>query len=721
MTRTFTFRKFAAVAVAGLLGAALLGAQKSDQSDVLLQAAVNREMVQGDLKGAIEQYKKIADGSDKAIAAKALLRMAGCYEKLGQGDTQKTYERVVRDFADQTESAATARTRLAAMQSAAVAQVGRGEAAAAPTTVTSRRVWTLPQEGGMDFGAVSHDGRYIPFTDDRVNEELFLHDLMTGTDRRVTNGASHRPGMPRSEHQYPEEWSFSRDGKRLAYNWFVGWENRLELRVIDLQGTGIPQFRLLLDNPDVQRIDPQDWSPDGNWIAAWVSRSDSSRQIGLVSAQDGSFRVLKSVDGKPLRMFFSPDGQYLAYDLPTGDTGQHDIFILATDASAEIAAVAHPSNDVLAGWSPDGTRLLFTSDRSGSSDLWALGFADGKIQGSPQLIKRDVRGLPMGITASGSLYSKVWPGNQTDIHGASFDFAKGQFLSTPAPMVNTFVGANSAPEWSPDGKYLAYVSQRDVQAVIGIRTIETGQVRELSISPALYHLQFFGWAPDGGSFIATGATGLGGRNGIYKIDAQSGQRSLVVSPKLDDALGPIYLISPVLSPDGKTLYYVQMSNPPAATEFALVKRDLASTTETELLRRPALGEANLSPDGRYIAAASGDPSIKSNTFLIIPTAGGEPNEVIRRTPPQQPAMFVWGPDSRSLLMRIGSGGEKAELWRAFVDGAPAVKLETMVDGNVGSVRLHPDGRQIAFQVTTPSTPYEIWVTENFLPNVKTAK
>ena len=75
----------------------------------------------------------------------------------------------------------------------------------------------------------------------------------------------------------------------------------------------------------------------------------------------------------------------------------------------------------------------------------------------------------------------------------------------------------------------------------------------------------------------------------------------------------------------------------------------------------------------------------------------------------------------SLLIRIASGGDKAELWRAFVDGASAVKLDTMVDGNIGAVRLHPDGRQIAFQVRTPSTPNEIWVTENFLPAAKGAK
>ena len=74
-----------------------------------------------------------------------------------------------------------------------------------------------------------------------------------------------------------------------------------------------------------------------------------------------------------------------------------------------------------------------------------------------------------------------------------------------------------------------------------------------------------------------------------------------------------------------------------------------------------------------------------------------------------------------MLLRIRSGGGKFELWRAFVDGTPAVKLDTMVDGNVGSARLHPDGRQIAFEVRTPGTPGEIWVTENFLPALKAVK
>jgi hypothetical protein len=67
------------------------------------------------------------------------------------------------------------------------------------------------------------------------------------------------------------------------------------------------------------------------------------------------------------------------------------------------------------------------------------------------------------------------------------------------------------------------------------------------------------------------------------------------------------------------------------------------------------------------------------------------------------------------LVRIISEDEKFEIWRVAIDGSPAVKLPGTVEGSVRTVRLAPDGKAIAFQVTEPPKPTEIWVTENFLP------
>ncbi|MCX6634343.1 MAG: tetratricopeptide repeat protein, partial [Acidobacteria bacterium] len=93
-------------------GLALAAApRKSDQQELSLQKAIQTETVDGDLKSAIEQYKKIAQGRDRAVAAKALVRMGECYERLGDADARKAYERAVREFSDQKEPAETARIK----------------------------------------------------------------------------------------------------------------------------------------------------------------------------------------------------------------------------------------------------------------------------------------------------------------------------------------------------------------------------------------------------------------------------------------------------------------------------------------------------------------------------------------------------------------------------------------------------------------------------------
>ena len=103
---------------------------------------------------------------------------------------------------------------------------------------------------------------------------------------------------------------------------------------------------------------------------------------------DGSLHVLKTVDWRSTtRMFFSPDGRYLAFDLPANDdTNDRDVFVLAADASGETPAVVNPGDDVVIGWAPDGRQLLFASDRNGAMSLWALPFSPANPKGSGEAI-----------------------------------------------------------------------------------------------------------------------------------------------------------------------------------------------------------------------------------------------------------------------------------------------------------------------------------------------
>jgi len=98
-------------------------AQAPTKAQAAFKAAMDKETVEGDLKGAIEQYKKLAQSSDRALAARALIQMAGCYQKLGDAEARKIYEQIVRDYGDQREAVTIARARLGAA-SATAARAG---------------------------------------------------------------------------------------------------------------------------------------------------------------------------------------------------------------------------------------------------------------------------------------------------------------------------------------------------------------------------------------------------------------------------------------------------------------------------------------------------------------------------------------------------------------------------------------------------------------------
>src|SRR5262245_65578174 len=70
------------------------------QADTTIQKAIRKETIEGDLKGAIELYRQAVRqaGKDRAIAAKALVHIGECFEKLGDAEARKAFEQVVRDY-----------------------------------------------------------------------------------------------------------------------------------------------------------------------------------------------------------------------------------------------------------------------------------------------------------------------------------------------------------------------------------------------------------------------------------------------------------------------------------------------------------------------------------------------------------------------------------------------------------------------------------------------
>ncbi|MDA2929196.1 tetratricopeptide repeat protein [Acidobacteria bacterium AH-259-O06] len=695
-----------------LLGTAFLGtafpASGPGKAQFDFEEALLLEEALGKLEEAIALYQRvIADAETEALAAQAQLHIGMCYEKLGKQEAKKAYQAVIDRYPSQQKLVHLARQRLEALGPPL------GGTDPAVRVKADRVVWAGENVEHVG-GSVSLDGHFISYTDWYFTGNLMLHDLASGTDRPLTGNKDWRGGGNAGGS------TFSRDGKQVAYSW-QNWEPRFwEIRIVNLEGTGVPQPRRVFANEDLaagKGISPSDWSSDGKWLAVHLVRKDRNGQIGLVGVQDGSLRVLKSVGWRgPNKIFFSPDSKYMAYDLPASDAvSQRDVFVIAVDGSREAPAVVHPAHDVVMGWSPDGSQLLFASDRTGSVGLWALPMADGKPRAAPTLLKPDIGSVSsLGLTASGALH--IFKDTSTQaLHVAPIDLDAGKLLG--GPVVQSYRSAR--PDWSRDGKYLAYRSTGSNGInFLSIRSVESGQVRELRT--ALHYFNEPRWSPDA-RWLVTGGRDFKGRSGIYRIDAETGAVSFITPS------GPATRVE--VSPDGKKIYY-----PDPVKRDRYIERDLASEETRGVFRTPAQserGRVELSPDGRYAVTIIMEAAAETSTVLLIPIAGGELRELLRVSLPESFApggRMSWTPNSRAVIVTKEIGAQtlfsdahvdRKELWLVPIGDGEARKLHIDVDDWNGGIRLHPNGQQIAFFAGKQSQ--EVWALENFLPARKASE
>ena len=693
-------RTVATIIIATLLAASTFAQQNPRE---LFERARMLDESNQNLAEAIKLYGQVVSQANeqRALAARAQLRIGMLYERLGRkADAQRAFRTVVNQYSDQTEVAQRARAKLPA------ANTGKSKIAAAvvatdkaSTVLTVRQLWS-----GDTFGTPSPDGRYLTFVDWDTGD-LAIRDFVTEKNRRLTNKGSW------NESDEFAEWSvMSPDGKQVAYAWH-NKDGSYDLRVIRTDGS---QPRVLYRNEEVGYLKPSDWSRDGRHILTVLFRKDNTDQIALISAMDGSARNIKTLGwSHPSKLCLSPDGRWIVYDSPQKEGApERDIFLVSADGSREMPLVKHPADDLVLGWTPDGKKVLFASDRTGATmSVWAVEVSDGKPQGSPEIIKSDVgRIFPLGFARNGTFYYALMTG-MLDIYVASLDAEGDKGFIPSTPVSQRFVGSSLAPAWSPDGKSLAYIFRQNVMfgfspSSLVIRSLESGVERR--ISPALAAFYRPDWSPDGGSILVTGRDQRG-RQGIYTIDLQTGNTSPLVTGKG---------FMPRWSADGKAIFYV--SRDETKRSDRLLRRDLETEQESELFRaveQTLVGNLTVSPDGQRMAfllkKTGAAPSIR---LMVMPTAGGVPRELLQfkeigTIPGGWDGVIEWMADKRQIIFVKRSAGA-SELWRISAEGGEPQKLGITMNFIQG-LRAHPDGKQIAF--AAGQFKAEIWAMENFLP------
>jgi Tol biopolymer transport system component len=258
-------------------------------------------------------------------------------------------------------------------------------------------------------------------------------------------------------------------------------------------------------------------------------------------------RPLTSGSSRDRQPAFAPDGSRVVFS--SNRSGNLDLWILERKSGALRQLTDDPAQDWDPAFTPDGKQVLWSSDRSGHLEIW-IAAADGG--GARQLTRDGVDAENPTATRDGRyvVYTSGHP-QRIGLWRIRPDGTDDQ------PLVK---GASLLPEVSPDGRRALYIADLGGgQRVIRVVNVETLALEpfELSVTwPSMGGGQvIYGrarWTPDGGriAFIGVDADG---RTGVYLQDFAPGRDTTASRRAVAGFESDTITESLGLSPDGKTL------------------------------------------------------------------------------------------------------------------------------------------------------------------------
>jgi Tol biopolymer transport system component/DNA-binding winged helix-turn-helix (wHTH) protein len=383
----------------------------------------------------------------------------------------------------------------------------------------------------------------------------------------------------------------------------------------------------------------------------------------------------------------SPDGNLIAYS--SDRSGSFEIYVkqLAPGAK-EIRLTSDGGQNLQPAFSPDGRFIAFYSKTRGG--IWIVPSSGGTAKrltdfGSHPAFSPDGGQIAFqsdGLTDLG-VNARTLPPSVLWIVSSAGGEQPRQLTRLGSPP-----GGHGAPAFSPDGKRVAF-NAADMNSVsIWSVEVESGRVQRIiarSSDPV--------YAPDGRSIYYTGW------NGLWQIPVspESGEVSGEARQIADD--GPAHIRHPGISADGKKLVYEMLMSESALFETAFGEN---AAEPAALLRNTSSRNTFpvFSPDGRQIAYISGRPGAHSELWLMKADGKDAAATAGILTSPS------WLPDGRSVA-GISREGETARLVSLDLTGGNEKTLFTF-NGEVQYARLSPDGRQVAFN-SKEDGPINVWI------------
>jgi eukaryotic-like serine/threonine-protein kinase len=404
-------------------------------------------------------------------------------------------------------------------------------------------IWRVPATGGkaerivaVNAGEIAQSPQLMPGGDWLLftllpkgigawnRAKIVLHSLRTGERVTLIDGGSDARYLPTGHLVYALNGvllaaPFDLDGRRLT-------------------GSAVPVIEGVLDAATITGATHFDLASNGSLV--YAPRVDMALRLTWVD-RNGREQTVPA-DPRPYRHpRISPDGTRIVVEVE--DPGNTDVWIGNVRTGAFTRLTREPDVDSDPIWTPDGTRIVFSSNR-----------------GTPGLFSQasDGSGIAARITeGAGSVRAHSWTADGRvvfeELAGSNIQVIRPDGRAKPE-AITLFEAPEyfneMLPQVSPDGKWLAYQSTESGEMEVYVRPFPnvSGGRRQISVGGGFAPL----WSRDGREIFYRSATS------VLAVEVQSAPRFEAGTPSVLFGLGDYVLAGPRgmrydVAPDGRFL------------------------------------------------------------------------------------------------------------------------------------------------------------------------
>ncbi|MEP6763658.1 MAG: S41 family peptidase [Gemmatimonadaceae bacterium] len=389
------------------------------------------------------------------------------------------------------------------------------------------------------------------------------------------------------------------------------------------------------------------WTPDGKSVVFASNRGDDfAGKLYTVSVNGGMPKTVGVDYG--VWGSYSPDGKKFAYNRRTQvywrkyyrGAANSDVTIMDIDSKKFTDVTDYTGEDSWPMYGADG-RIFFVSDRDGNglTNIWRVSDKGGAAEKVTKYTSGDVRWPTMSADGKTIVF-------EHDFGISRLDVATGQITAIPISIsaetqangaeVRSFTSQADDYDLAPSGKRIAVVTRGEIFTVPVDET--GGDVTQVTDSP--WRDQNPSYSPDG-KWIAY-VSDQSGREEIWlaSADGAGAARKLTTVDALKNAIS--------WSPDSKQIAYSASDS-----KVRVIAVEGAANVDLSTSRYGNIGGMSWSPDGKWIAFTKPDVTRTSDVYLI-PSGGGAEKRVTFESYQESNPHF--SPDGKKVFFTRNTGG-----------------------------------------------------------------